>query len=865
MITNSGASGSLGALFVTLGADPTGLAAGMRQAEQLVAGGTLSMTRVLTAFEVSVSLILAESVREFAKFNQAMTQSVAIVKDLNEVTKTAMEDTARQLATNGVQSAAQLAKGYYFLESAGLSAAQSIKALPVAANFATAGVFDLSKAVETLTQSQSALGLKMKDPIQNMENMSRLADILTRAQSIAQGTTLEFAEALSNRAAAAMRTFGITVENGVAVLAAFADQGVKGNKAGQDFAIVLRDLQKAALANMYEFQRMGISVFDNEGKIRNLADVVQDLEKALGSMSAEEKKYELQKLGFQDRSLNYILMLIGTSKAIREYEASLKSAGGATEQVANKQLQSFISQLTITWHRIQDMLITIGEGIAGPLASFNKTLQDLTTRNAQFTKDLKVLSEFLGEAFVTVLMSVADIFKLWKMGMDVMGIAFLTLADLAIKAFKVVANVVQTVMDGVINAVIGGVNVAIGGVNMLISKLPKSVTDTLGIGGLSKISPFERQGSLVTELEGMQKTVEALWDKLLEDLKKSAFGIENQGATVVNVTKKAVEAFNAEAEALKNLNAISIAASISMEKLLDKMQAPSGKDFTGRFVGMTKTEMSLGSLSVGPSPNQEVLQMLQAQKALEDNNLKLKRIEEERLAQMKANGGKEVQLTAEIEKRKQDAIKLYLAQNKQLRIQETELALQTTSKMFDDLGSIAKIWGGEQSELYTAMFAASKAFAIADATVKIFQGIANAASLPWPLNLAAIGQVVAATATIVSSISAVTLQIAGKKERGGPVGANQAYLVGERGPEIFVPSASGNIVPNDRIGGGSTKIVVNNYTEAVPSVTERQVGDEKVIEVMVRRVKNEIGSEVRDGRGPVNRAIEQTFKLRRGQ
>ena len=45
------------------------------------------------------------------------------------------------------------------------------------------------------------------------------------------------------------------------------------------------------------------------------------------------------------------------------------------------------------------------------------------------------------------------------------------------------------------------------------------------------------------------------------------------------------------------------------------------------------------------------------------------------------------------------------------------------------------------------------------------------------------------------------------KALGGPVGAGQPYMVGERGPELFVPGAQGNIVPNNAMG--SSNIVVN--------------------------------------------------------
>jgi len=44
---------------------------------------------------------------------------------------------------------------------------------------------------------------------------------------------------------------------------------------------------------------------------------------------------------------------------------------------------------------------------------------------------------------------------------------------------------------------------------------------------------------------------------------------------------------------------------------------------------------------------------------------------------------------------------------------------------------------------------------------------------------------------------------------GGPVSAGRPYLVGERGPEMFVPRSAGSIYPNDVMGMGGSNIVVN--------------------------------------------------------
>lgn len=45
---------------------------------------------------------------------------------------------------------------------------------------------------------------------------------------------------------------------------------------------------------------------------------------------------------------------------------------------------------------------------------------------------------------------------------------------------------------------------------------------------------------------------------------------------------------------------------------------------------------------------------------------------------------------------------------------------------------------------------------------------------------------------------------------GGPVNAGMPYVVGERGPELFVPRGSGNIIANNRLGGGGTYNVTVN-------------------------------------------------------
>lgn len=85
-----------------------------------------------------------------------------------------------------------------------------------------------------------------------------------------------------------------------------------------------------------------------------------------------------------------------------------------------------------------------------------------------------------------------------------------------------------------------------------------------------------------------------------------------------------------------------------------------------------------------------------------------------------------------------------------------EVLITAAQSTADSLAGIAEQTLGKQSMIYKAMFAVSKAFAIADSIIKIQQALASAtASLPFPANLPVIAMVAAEGASIISSIMSV--------------------------------------------------------------------------------------------------------------
>lgn len=89
----------------------------------------------------------------------------------------------------------------------------------------------------------------------------------------------------------------------------------------------------------------------------------------------------------------------------------------------------------------------------------------------------------------------------------------------------------------------------------------------------------------------------------------------------------------------------------------------------------------------------------------------------------------------------------------------------------------------------------------------------------------------------------------GFRAMGGPVSSGSPYVVGEQGPELFVPHASGTIVPNNKMGssggGGSGGVTVNYNIAAGVSRAELV----PILDQERRRLKAEIPDMVRRGGG----------------
>jgi hypothetical protein len=82
---------------------------------------------------------------------------------------------------------------------------------------------------------------------------------------------------------------------------------------------------------------------------------------------------------------------------------------------------------------------------------------------------------------------------------------------------------------------------------------------------------------------------------------------------------------------------------------------------------------------------------------------------------------------------------------------------------------------------------------------------------------------------------------------GGPAMANTPYIVGEKGPELFMPGRSGTVIPNNALGGGSTNVVVNVDASGNSNVQGDQAQAKQLGVVVSAAVQAELVKQQRPG------------------
>lgn len=856
--------GSLGTLFITLTANPAALINGINQAVKSVEGGSAKILDKLTRMSVSFAAVLGgAAVKAAADFEESFAgvrKTIDATENEFKRLEGAFRDMSKQIpvSVNEINRVAEAAGQLGIKNENIVGFTKTMVAMGVATRMSSEEAATSLARLANITQMPQ-------------ENFDRLGATIVDLDNKLATTASEITE-MALRIAGAGKVVGMTEAEIVSFAAAVSSVGIQAEAGGTAISQAMINMSEAVKTGNEHLGTFALVAGKSVDEFSRLfqTDATQAIVAFINGLNTMKDSGEdvfgvLDQLGLDGARMTRVMLgLSGAGDLVNRSLAIGNEAwrsNRALVEESEKRYKTFWNQLKLTWNIINDVLITVGQELLPVLKLLNGSLQGWLKSQEDLNKTGSDWVNNVAPAFLTIIGMIGDAFRGWQIIIKTLQLGFSQLAlnqgkmwdfvlDKIIKVTTAVAKIILKLQEAVASIPGAAELMGAGGLNVA------PILNTLREVQIAHESAVQ---DVTDTVKQNQKELNDLVNKgsFSENLRKQFEGLSRDGVKPMMSTLEDYK--NALAAAAQETKKLEVATGSLTPKLSSTTATKSIDDqFSQMFGDKAKVGEAHFVKRAGEDPTAHIREMQVDQKNAQ-----------ERLAFLETVGAQEVRITDETNQKKLELMKAYNEQLRALQLAQAAIVFQASQQIFGDLATITKEFAGEQAGVYKAMFAASKAFAIAEATVKIAQGIAQAAATgtTWVEKLVAIASVTAATASIVSNIRSVQLEFGGERALGGPVGAGKAFLVGERGQEMFVPNSAGNIIPNDDLRGmgSNVRVEINNFTDGTASVTERDDNGERVIEVTIQRTKREIASEIRDGRGEVSRAMESSFGLRRGK
>lgn len=312
-----------------------------------------AMSRLTVASAAAATAVVAfgaASVKTGMKFDSSMSQVAATMGvTVDEIGE--LRDFAMEMGKTTAFSATQAADALNYMALAGYDAQTSMEMLPNVLNLAAAGGIDLAYASDMITDSQSALGL-------SLDETNALVDQMAMAASKSNTSVAQLGEAILTVGGTAKSLSGGTTEL-AAALGILADNGIKGAEGGTALRNVLLGIQSDKFEKT--FGELGVSAYDAGGNLRELSDILDEMNAAMEGMT-DEQKTDLINKTFNRQDLKSVNALLATSTdRWNELTGAIENSAGAAEQMADTQLDNLAGDVTLLKSAFEGLQIEVSD------------------------------------------------------------------------------------------------------------------------------------------------------------------------------------------------------------------------------------------------------------------------------------------------------------------------------------------------------------------------------------------------------------------------------------------------------------------------------------------------------------------------
>ncbi len=326
-------------------------------------GNTITTTLTLPVLAIGTAAVTTGNDFE-AQMSRVQAIAGATKKELEELTNQAI-----QLGSETSFSASEVAEGMENLASAGFTTEEIMSAMPGLLDLAASSGAELATASEIAASAIRGFGLESGEA-------GHVADVFAEAAARTNAQTEDMGYAMKYIAPVA-NTMGLKIEEVAAAIGIMSDAGIKGEQAGTTLRGALVRLTKPTDKMLDVMEDLGISFYDNEGKMKSLTEMISMLQKATKGLTDEEQQYALTTL-FGTESLSGMVALINRgSDDLKDMTKNFENADGAAEEMADTMLDNTAGALESLSGSLESAGIAIQRALAPEIKNLAKLIQGL--------------------------------------------------------------------------------------------------------------------------------------------------------------------------------------------------------------------------------------------------------------------------------------------------------------------------------------------------------------------------------------------------------------------------------------------------------------------------------------------------------
>lgn len=307
---------------------------------------------------VKVGDFVKDAVSTYSDFNQAMANTGAIA-GASEEEMQKLQNAALEMGKKTTKTATEASEALGYMALAGWDVDTSIASLEPVLRLSEATQMDLATCSDLVTDSMSALGL-------TADQLTDYLNVTCQANNKSNTTAQALMEAMIGCGGAA-KSAGMDYKQTAAALGILANNGVKGAEAGTALNSMLVRMTTKDVAQK-AFKELGVSIYDSSGQMRNMQDILVELNGAMSGLTQEQKNNYMSAIAGTNYYTQFGYLLEGVKEGA---DGAASTWTSLTEAFDNSD------------GALMDMADKMNDTLPAAMAIFNSAVDDAKIRLCQ--------------------------------------------------------------------------------------------------------------------------------------------------------------------------------------------------------------------------------------------------------------------------------------------------------------------------------------------------------------------------------------------------------------------------------------------------------------------------------------------------